>query len=244
MCSTGKMTSRASRKLMIIAAGAAAAALCGCGGGGGGGTAPAPANLMSAPGAAAINSYFQASHSSTLKASAGGNSLSLQVTYTPNSGTTMFEGQTVDSASNLINLYQNGSLVGSNNGQTDYFKVSPYADVGSIAANGTQYAVVTSFTTMPATINVGQSGSVESETIYHDSTKAATDATATTTYSVNADTPSTLQYCATIVLTANSGNPDGLVSGTEVDCYRVDASGNATLYSVTISVNGANVTFR
>jgi len=222
---------------------AIAIGLCGCGEGGGSSSPPPKPNLMSAPGQAAINAYYQASHNITLTASNGGNNYSVQLTYTPNSGTTMFNGQTVDSANISGNVYQNGTLIASTNSEIDYFTLNPYTDVGSQLMNGTVYAVVTSFTPTPTTLTVGDSGTVEMETAYHDSTKAVVDAMSMTTFSVNADTPTTIQYCGTDVVSASSGNPDNIVSSTEVDCYRIDASGNATLYSVALTVNGTTLTF-
>lgn len=45
------------------------------------------------------------------------------------------------------------------------------------------------------------------------------------------------------LLIASADNPDAVVSSAETDCYRVDASGNATLVAVTITGNGTTLAF-
>jgi hypothetical protein len=217
----------------------AAAMLSGCGGGG----SSTPPNLSSAPGAATLNAYYQASHQSTLNASASGNNFSLTLNFTPNAGTTMFEGSTVGSATETLSLSQNGVLV-TNDIQTVYYTVNPFVPYGSVRSNGTEYAVEQSYSPLSTTITVGQTGPLATSTTYHDSTKAQIDGTQTTTFAVHTDTPTTLQFCTNAVLSANTGNPDGLVSGTETDCYRVNTAGNATLFSITVSVNGNVLTFQ
>jgi len=79
---------------------------------------------------------------------------------------------------------------------------------------------------------------------YHDSTKAVIDGTVAATYSVSSDTPTTVAVWRIGTVTANAGNPDGLSSGTQTNCYRVDASGNVTFFKVTVSVNGVTLTFQ
>jgi hypothetical protein len=224
----------------------AAGALTACGGGGGS-SAPAPAaaptNLSSAPGAAALNAYFQAPQSVTLNATNGGNSFSALLQFAPNAGTAMFEGVNVQDAADQVTLSENGTMLGVQV-QTDYYTLNPYQDVGSVSSSGTQYTVVQSFGPIPATISVGQSGPFETATIYHDSTKVVVDGTQTTNYSVSAISPSALSLCLNNTITANAGNPDGLTDGSQTTCFRVDASGNATLYKVTVSVSGLTLTFQ
>jgi hypothetical protein len=104
--------------------------------------------------------------------------------------------------------------------------------------------VVSNFTALPASVTVGQTGSVDTITAYHDSTMTLpADATQVNTYTVVADTPTTLQVCTTSTITATPGNQDQLGSGVETDCFRVDANGNATLFSITLTSSGVTVTF-
>jgi hypothetical protein len=217
-------------------------ALAACGGGGGS-SAPPPANLSSAPAAAAMNAYFQASHSSTLTATYQGNTITLQQSIAPNPATTTFEGSTVESGTETVSITENGALV-ANSVSTTYYTLNPFAIAGSVNSNGTEYEVVQTFSTIPAAVSVGAAGAIYTSTIYHDSSKAVIDGTVTATYSVGADSPTVLDFCTNAAITANAGNPDGMTNATQVNCYRVDSSGNATLFKVTVLVSGVSLTFQ
>jgi len=180
------------RKQLLCAA-STALLLAGCGGGGGGGGAAPPANLSSAPGEAAINAYVQASHQGTLNATSGGNTFSAQYSFAPNPGTTTFNGVTANSSVRTVTLYQNGVLL-ANSVTTGYFKLNPYVPLGDTTTTGSPYGVVTAFSTLPATLTVGNSGALDSEVYYHDSTMAVVDADETDTYSVNANNSMTLFF--------------------------------------------------
>jgi hypothetical protein len=85
--------------LVSVCAVLAATLVGACGGGGGSSSPPAP-DLASAPGAAAINAYYSAAHSTTLSANVAGVPYTLTYTFVPISGPTTFPGtgQTVLSA--------------------------------------------------------------------------------------------------------------------------------------------------
>jgi len=239
------MTADASQKtnrarIAAIALGAGLA-LAGCGGGGGS-SSPPPQNLSSANVATALNAYYQANQGFQLSASSAGNTFSVDYSETPVNGTTTFNGVNNVSSTNVsVSVYENGTLLGTQI-STDYFTINPYVFLGSVLSNGTQYGVVTSWTP-PSTVNVGDSGPLYGETIYHDSTKATIDGTETTTYAVNAATPTTLQFCENVSISANA-NSDGLVSGTGSACFYVSSSGSVTGITLTITVNGTTLIFQ
>jgi hypothetical protein len=212
-------------------------------GGGGGYSSPPPPNLMSAPGAAALNAYFQANHSTMLNTTYNGSTYTVRQDLVLNSGTTTFENMTVNSETDTATLSKDGVVV-SQAVETDYFTVNPFALAGSVASNGTEYEVVQSFTPLPTTITVGQSGTLANSTVYHDNTKTVTDATVAATWSVQADAPTSVELCLTAVTSAVSGNPDGVGNATQVSCYHVTSSGSATLFKVTVMVNGVTLTFQ
>ena len=223
------------------------AVLTGCGGGGGYGGygGGGGGNLMSAPGEATINAYFQASHSATLNASSGANNFQLQISRVPGA-TTTFEGTAnAHTLVTTLNLLNNGVLV-VNAITTGYFLVNPYVPLGSTSSTGTPYGVVTSSYPLPANFTVGGSGPVLNLTSYHDSTKAIVDISETGTYSITANNYTTLFACldATLSNVTAQGTADGLVNATESDCYTVDAAGNAALVSITLSVNGTVLKFQ
>lgn len=227
----------------VAATAVAAVLLAGCGGGGDGGGLVG--NLSSAPGEPALSAYLQASHQGTLNASYLGDSYELQFSSVPNAGTTTFEGfAPAYSVVQTVTLKQNGQLL-ANDASTVYFALNPYEPLGVVSSGGTPYAVVTSSSPLPATINVGESGAFDSMTYYHDSSKAVMDADETVSYSVTANNSTTLLLCLnfTIANVTQQGLTDGMDNGTEKDCYTVNAAGNAALVSVAVTVGGNTLTF-
>ena len=232
------------RRSLVVAAkiGAASLLLSACGGGRDS-SAPPP-NLNSAAGAAAINAYFQASHSNTLTATdSGGNTWQVQVTFSPNAGTTTFNGTAnASSAVQTLNVFRNGAPV-TNSVETDYFLLNPFMSLGGVSTTGiTEISSNTS--PVPTTISVGQSGPLGTTTIYHDSTLATVDATRLETFSVQARDSSTLFFCVTDAtnFVSGQGNVDGFGTDTESDCYAVDASGNASLAKIVLILNMPKLT--
>jgi len=72
------------------------------------------------------------------------------------------------------------------------------------------------------------------------------DAQEAATYSVAANDSSTLLLCFTSVISnvSPSGAADGMAAGTETDCYAVDASGNASLSSITVTAGATTIKFQ
>jgi hypothetical protein len=225
------------------------ALLVGCGGGGSGGGGGSKymmsMYLSSAPGETALSSYLQAAHQSTLNASYSGTNYQLQVGSTPGAGTTTFNGSSpAYSVVDNITVSKDGAVLATDT-STDSFLLNPFVPLGEVASTGTPYAVVTSSTPLPGTLDAGGSGSFYTLTLYHDSTKAVMDATETVTYSAMANNSTTLLLCLdyTISDVSAQGTMDGLTSATENDCYTVDSAGTAALSSVTVVVDGQTLTF-
>ena len=174
-----------------------------------------------------------------------GNTYTVQLLVTPNTGTTTFEGKALDSALLTLGLTKNGTTVASVS-HTEYFTLNPYVPAGSTSSTGTPYVVTTTFTAIPTTVTVGLTGSLDAGTYYHDATKATVDATYAASFSVTASSPSALLVCVSSVISGvtTQGTIDGLVNSAEKDCYGVDASGNASLNSVTLNVNGITIVFK
>lgn len=216
-----------------------------CGGGGGGGSStPPPPNLNSAPGAAAINAFFQASHSATLNAGdTAGNKYQVQLSWVPNAGTTTFNGTAnAHSTVRAVSVFVNGAL-NSNDISTEYFLLNPYVPIGAQHTSGTT-DISANIQPVPATITVGQSGPIDTVTVYHNATLITVDALETNTFSVLANNPTTLLFCQNSVLSnvTAQGTADGFVADTESDCYAVDASGNANIARIILSLNGGVTT--
>jgi hypothetical protein len=223
--------------------------LTGCGGSGGGDGRATPAgtaNLTSVPGETALVHYLQTSHQNTFNASNGGNAYSLLSTSVPIAGTTTFNG----SAPAYIRvatvaISSDGTLV-ANNIWIDYFLLNPYVPLGEVSSTGSPYGVVTSSSPVPATLAVGDSGAVYALTFFHDATMRVIDANTTVAYSVKANDSATLLLCLNSVVAdvTGQGTADGLADGSASDCYTVDSAGNATLVSITRSVNDVTLTFQ
>jgi hypothetical protein len=189
--------------------------------------------------------YRQGAHKYALKASNAGNSYTLQVSSVPNAGTTTFNGATpAYSSVDSVTLEENGVVI-ANTVSTDYFRVDPYVPLGRVSSTGSPYGVVTSSSPLPSTLDVGSSGDLDSLTYYHDSTMSAVDGSEGVTYSVESDNSTTLLLCedSSVTNVTVQGTADDLVDDSESDCYTVDASGNAELVSVTLTVNGVTLTF-
>ncbi len=219
--------------------------LTSCGGGGGGNTPPPPANLNSAPGEAALINYVMTEHQKSLYASNGGTTYNLEVDSVPNGGTTTFNGAApAASRVETVTLNENGGRV-ANSISTAYFLLNPYVPLGEVSSTGSPYGVVTSSSPVPTTLTVGNSGAFYTQIFYHDSMMSVIDANVTVTYSVRANNSTTLLWCldSTVSDVTAQGAADGLADGTEYDCYIVDAEGNATLVSVTMTVNNVTLMF-
>lgn len=233
---------RINRLAIASAVGSLALTLSACGGGGS--SSPAAANLQSAPGQAAIAAYYTSSQSGTLNGTdSSGNAYTFQYSLTPIVGTTAFEGHAANSATRSVTITRTGGG-SANDISTIYFGVNPFTLYGSQLSSG-PYSVVTNFIAVPATITVGQNGPLGTGTYYHDSTKSIVDGQFTATYAVNGDTPSSVMFCETSVIsgTTGQGTADGLANGSETDCYRVGSSGTAVLATLTVTVNGVTLNF-
>jgi hypothetical protein len=86
---------------------------------------------------------------------------------------------------------------------------------------------------------------VANVTYYHDSTMSIIDADEVGTYAVKASNPVNLLMCLSFAVSGVTaqGTKDGFATGTEADCYSVDAAGNAGLVSIVLAVGGVSLNF-
>jgi len=222
-----------------------------CGGGGGhhGGGGGGGADLNSAPGEAALAAWLQASQSYNVMDSTG--TYSLAASFTPNAGTTTFNGQANASSRVVtITITENGNPFYSTT-YTDYYLLNPnWTPLGAVwSPNGIPYLLVISgsFQEIPATINVGDAGAVFDATYYHNSSQGASEASLSVTYAVTAHNANNLNFCLTYTVSnvTASGAADGIVPGYQMYCFHVDGSGNANLNSWTLydANTGQTLTF-
>jgi hypothetical protein len=211
--------------------------LAGCGGGGGdggGGSMPQQAQNLEATPAPQEPFNIQ---SLTLTTNLDGNSYAATYSQTPNSGTTMFDGQAAYSSTISLTIQENGSTIATE-ASTAYYLESPYEPLGlSGTVSGIAYTLLfTSTNPYPSTLTVGSSGTLGTGTYYLPGTNDAVGSF-TETYSVTANSSSNL-----LLTTHGSGTVVGL-SVDETITYIVDSSGAVALDSVQLTVNGTPLTF-
>lgn len=209
----------------------------------GGPPTPAPVGSTSPfPIDAAASAWKQGSHSVSITATdSSNNTYTLNYSTTPG-GASTFQGGAASTATTSSLLKKNGVLISSSSG-TDYFQLSPFKPLGHVDATTNYATVVTSWTQLPATATVGQSGAFSTDTEYTSvgaiGTKGSVVDTATTTWSLEADTASTAWFCLnqTVVYTASTPTL------TESECYKLDTSGNVLAVKITQSQGGVVLAF-
>jgi hypothetical protein len=215
-------------------------ALTGCGGAGGGGSggggamqsSPTPQNQVSVP---APPEPFTIGFT-TLALNSGGNSYAGTYSETPNSGTTMFDGQEANSSTISLTITENGSPIVTEI-ETAYYLENPYQPLGlTLSYNGEQFDFLDSSTNpLPSTLIVGGSGPLGSGTFYDVNTNNAIGSL-TETYSVTSSSNWIL------LNTYATGTVNGR-SISQTISYAVN-SGEATgVASVEILVNGTTLSF-
>lgn len=220
-------------------------ALPACGGGGGSDSSFSP-QVTSVPAAAAMTNFYTHPQSVTLSATdPGGNRYTIAFDLVPNQGTTTFNGMTANSAQITIVLSENGTPVETHT-TLYYFNANPFEMFGNIGQAGTPYEVYGTPGMIPTTVSAGESGTIGSSTIFHDSTEAIQDAQVFETYTVTANTADTLLFCDNFEYSnvTDQGSTDGLMNGTESDCFAIDADGGITLVKMMLAADGVQITFK
>jgi hypothetical protein len=208
-------------------------ALVGCGGGGDGAmqSSPTPQNQESVPAPAEPFSIGL----TTLGLSSGGNSYAGTYSETPNSGTTMFDGQEANSSTISLTITENGSPIVTEI-ETAYYLENPYQPLGlTLSYNGGEFDLLYKSTNpLPSTLTVGDSGPLGSGTYYGVNTNNAIGSL-TETYSVTSGNGMLLNTSAT-----------GTVNGQSISqtiSYMVNGGEALGVASVEILVNDTTLTF-
>ncbi len=149
----------------------------------------------------------------------------------------VFEG--VTHKSNLQTITMTGGNANTATSSTLYFKTGPYFGSGSLDVDGS-YTVSVRTGDLPTAAAVGASGLLSTDTVYANATKALVTATAVTTWSLEADTATTVLACLNSVVTERSP-PD--VSGQKV-CFRINAAGDVAGGRIVITGSGITLDFR
>ena len=206
-------------------------ALNGCGGGGGGSSAPTTYDLD-----ALVSAYVRVKHDYTLSATSGGNTFTLQLGSVPGPSAT-FGTLTADTSAATFELFENGTLVG-NDTSTRFYEVNPYEPIGEYDATTGYVTVYGGQQRLPSAATVGDTGSLATATIYYDTSLTSVFGTLTDTWTLNAASGGDAVFCADLSESTASG------PSTESDCYTIDPAGNVLGLTITLLVNGVEVTFQ
>jgi hypothetical protein len=219
---------------MKLAAGSVLVLVSACGGGGSGGSSTAMMTLQAAPAPAQPIMVPL----TTLSATVNGTTYTIQYSVTPNQGTVSFNGQ-MASSSTLNLQVLNGMALVLNDTTTEYYVENPYMPLGisGTTETGTGFTfTITTESPLPSTLMVGDSGTLFSGN--YTGADGSAIGMLTETYSVTADTASTL------TLTIED---DGTINGNEViisPAFTVNDMGKiVALQQVTVTVNGQTYTF-
>ena len=173
----------------------------------------------------------------TLATTLNGNTVTLQLSATANTGTATFNGQVAETGNLSLTVLENGSPLVTEIA-TAYYLTNPYSPLGlGITVNGVSEVVTYPSTTpLPANLTVGSSGPLTTGT-YYAANGTTVIGSLTETYSVTANNATSVKYTVYGTGTVN-GSP---VS--ETDIYTVSTSGTIALVEVDLLVNGQTLKF-
>lgn len=203
---------------------------------------------------AAIQGYFQASSQVDFTATgplptkpkAAADIYTLHVSTTPNAGLTVFREQTqAHSAVQTVQVTKNGAPLATTS-TTVFFLADPFVPLGRVAASGVPYATIINQYELPPAADPGASGPFFNMTWYHDTDMSAVDGFMTGSYSVTTGEGGLARVCVKVdtARVTPQGSTDGVVEGTQVNCFRISGAGKATLESVEMPIGGQPLVFR
>lgn len=232
-------------KISILIVPFFAACVAACGGGGGDDKSDAtPSTVVSTasfPISAAITAYLQSSSSLSAAgsdtASAG---YTLTVSRTPGVSTT-FEGHPATSSFQTVVIKRNGNLV-DQFVSTSFDQQSPYLAIGSIDQGDGEYTVsdVSTPLYLPTTAKVGQSGALNPDKAYANSSKSTLTRTITHSWELVADTANTAFLCFHLQSTpVTTGS-----AFAESDCFKINTSGVVIGLRASLTEGGQTINFQ
>lgn len=240
---TGTRSTRATASAAV----AALALLLGACGGGSTSTTTASTTTTSAvltvplqtASANLVNDGFNASvsisgwYGNTTTAATGNATISLQKAV----GATLGSTSVLSNVQGILGTLDlpGGSTVSLSSQTTLYENTSTYATVA--LADSAEYVVFPTYT-LPSTVQAGDTGQLGTATAYTDTTLATQSGTIALSYSVEADTTSTL--LVSFLYTYYDVN--GVNTGSQQLTYQVDDSGDISFVSLQVTVVATSVT--
>lgn len=219
--------------------------LSACGGGGGSGAGPATATPSASTAAFALDTAATNLLTNTQRFSLNAltkdkRQLGVVVDFSPRPDQT-FEGRNAKVV-DITSTFSENNLPALLNTERIFFSTNPFTVLGAITTgdlDGQNYEIVRSQSQLPATVNVGSKGPFTMAQFYTDSTKTVLSGSQTTTYSLEADTPSTAFFCL------NSEIKNGLnrILATGSDCYKITPEGAILGMKLVVGVYDNGVLF-
>lgn len=148
-----------------------------------------------------------------------------------------FEGTSALSAASTLTMSLIGCTLATAGATSTSYYDSNYIPRG-FSSVGVNYGVYLTAPFIPSTVSVGNTGTIGTETLYTNSTKAVGDGIDVSSYVVEPDTANT----AIINLITRSYNAGGTLTFTEQDRYRIAASGVLTPVSTDIQYSSTSST--
>lgn len=213
-------------------------ALTACGGGGGGGNAP-PTGPVTSTLSFPIQTGYKAilatglSKNFTVSGSCSGSGTK---TSSPATTASTFEGVNGFSASATLTMSLTNCTPSSTAATSTAYYDSNYNPIGMNSV-GINYGVYASFV-MPASVTVGNTGTIGTENLFTNSTKSTSNGYIAQSYVVEADTAST----AIFNLITRIYNASSVLTATEQDRYQISASGALTPLSIDIQYANGSTT--
>jgi hypothetical protein len=225
--------------------------LAGCGGGGGGGDgdAPDPGGTPAAatgtpasasfPAAAAFSAYNATARQQSFTLSPFGFCLGSATLTDSAPAAATFEGAAAKRKTTIWTLQFTNCVPDSNTTTTEVFLDANNAQIGEVRA-GVGYTVLHTPLMLPASVKVGDSGTLADASIFTDSTRTTSAGTVVYSYEAEADT----RVDSIVVrITASTRNTVGQVASTESRMYHITSAGAMELTSGSLTRNGRRLIF-
>jgi hypothetical protein len=219
----------------VLALGASVVLLSACGGGGGSSGSGPVASSLTFPLATAYQAPIATGEASSFTISGSCTGSGTHTVAAANTPVT-FEGVAALSATSTWSMAFNNCMPTTLVATSTAYYDSNYQLLGSWALGGS-YGVYLTPPSIPGTVTVGSSGTIGTETLYTDSTKAVGDGSSVLSYVVEADTATT----AIIKLVTTVYSATGTLTGTEQDRYRITSTGALTPVTTDIQYAGASL---
>lgn len=222
---------RQSLSLIVLAA---MLTLAGCGGGGSGNSTVYDLNSVE-------TQFVQSSHHYSLTATDQGAFYALQLDTVPASSPPSAPVAACKGAAGVVKV---DSTLAENNRVISaftyyrYYRLSPYKILCDYNPTTGQVSIYANQEALPTAATVGDSGPMDIQTTFTDTGLGSVSSTGTDTWAL-ASTNGSPQLCLNAVTTES----DGSGTGSELDCFAINASGKTSTFTLTLVSGSTTLDF-